>query len=105
MRSGEFKHRLHLICGDSVRSDLSEYLKVGTTALVLLWLQHKPNAADDLKKACPVRFMRNANVLWHPTGRLGNFKPAVELQRNYCDRVGRFVHGQSHLPDWCGEVG
>lgn len=51
------KRRLHLIAGDLNRSDYSNYLKLGTTALLLTYLEHVPIS-------CIVRFY-NHSVLKH----------------------------------------
>ncbi len=101
MKCGTFRHRLHLICGDSLRSPFSEYLKVASTALVLLWLQDDPNAADDLKIRYPLRLLRAANVLWQPAGELHISHQALALQEQYCRRVAQFVDSRPALPDWC----
>lgn len=104
MRSGPFTNRLHLINGDAVRSDMSEYLKVATTALVLLWLQEDPSAADDLNVRSPMRLVRAANCCWRPPWQVRVCPAALRLQQAYCDRVERFVESKPDLPGWCGEA-
>jgi hypothetical protein len=102
--SGPFTGRLHLICGDSLRSQLGEYLKVATTALVLAWLQRAPHAADDLWHPCPLRLLQTANVLWRPSGRLHISRTALRLQWSYWTRIVNFVQRTPDLPSWCGEA-
>jgi proteasome accessory factor A len=104
MSRGPFAHRLHLICGDAVNSQLGEFLKVATTALVLAWLQREPHGAADLGHGCPLRLLKSANVLWRPDGRLHLSRTALAIQRAYCTRVGKFVARLPDLPLWCGEV-
>lgn len=106
MDHGPFSHRLHLICGDacSLRGDHGEYLKVASTALVLLWLQEELSGANDLALRSPLRLLRAANVLWHPTGRLHVCPRARSLQHAYCDRVACFVERRPDLPQWCKDA-
>ncbi len=105
MDRGPFSHRLHLICGDTLAGQCGEFLKVGTTALVLAWLQHDPRGADDLlHRFCPLRLLRASNVFWRPTQGLRLSRTALKIQRNYCERVGRFVERSPGLPDWCHQV-
>lgn len=104
MQRGRFTHRLHLICGDAVRCELSDYLKVATTALVLLWLQEEPHGADDLTVPDPLLLLRETNLLWEPPGRLHISRAALEIQRAYCEKVARFVEHHPELPAWCGRA-
>jgi hypothetical protein len=104
MSRGPFAHRLHLICGDAVLSQLGEFLKVATTALVLAWLQRNPHGADVLFHPCPLRLLKTANVLWRPNGRLHVSRTALAIQRAYCLRVGQFLASDSELPAWCAEA-
>jgi len=104
MSRGPFAHRLHLICGDTVVSQLGEYLKLATTAVVLAWLQNDPHAADDLWYPCPLRLLKTSNVLWRPNGRLHVSRTALAIQRAYCSRAGRFVASDPGLPAWCAEA-
>jgi len=105
MSGGPFAHRLHLICGDSLLSEWGEFLKVGTTALVLKWLEQDPHSADGLhQRLCPMRLLRTSNVLWWPGEGLRVHRKALEIQRYYCRQTGQFVEGSPSLPDWCREI-
>jgi len=104
MSRGPFAHRLHLICGDTLASQLGEFLKVATTALVLAWLQREPHGAADLGHPCPLRLLKTANILWRPNGRLHISRTALAVQRAYCTRVGQFVDHAPDLPLWCREA-
>jgi proteasome accessory factor A len=86
--------RLHVILGDANLAELSTFLKVGTTSLVLAmieggWL------SDDLRIAEPVRELRAIShdpSLQHKV-RLadGRQLTAVQVQREYLDRARKFV--------------
>lgn len=104
MSSGPFSGRLHLICGDTLRSELGDYLKVASTALVLAWLDADPTGADDLRLADPIGLLERANVLWAPPGRLHVCPDALRIQRVYLERVARFVDQSPDLPAWCGQA-
>ncbi|UQX86650.1 proteasome accessory factor PafA2 [Jatrophihabitans telluris] len=86
--------RLHVILGDANLAELSTFLKVGTTSLVLAmiesgWLN------DELRIAEPVRELRSVS---HDPGlshlvRLadGRSLTALELQLEYLDRARKYV--------------
>ncbi|HET7386574.1 MAG TPA: depupylase/deamidase Dop [Nocardioidaceae bacterium] len=86
--------RLHVIIGDANLSEISCYLKVGTTALVLAMIEDKYLAAD-LSVDQPVRALRE--VSHDPgLGRLltlndGRKMTAVQLQMEYLDLAKKYV--------------
>jgi proteasome accessory factor A len=86
--------RLHVIIGDANMSEVSTYLKVGTTALVLAMIEDN-YLADDLTIAQPVRelhlvshdpSLRHAITLTD-----GRTITALDLQGEYLDRARKFV--------------
>src|SRR6201994_4552027 len=86
--------RLHVIIGDANLAEISTYLKVGTTALVLAMIEAN-FLADDLTIAQPVRelhLISHAPSLQH-TMQLsdGRTITAIELQGEYLDRAKKFV--------------
>jgi proteasome accessory factor A len=86
--------RLHVILGDANLSEVSTFLKVGTTSLVLSMIE-AGWLADDLRIAEPVRELRAVShdpSLRH-TVRLadGRSITAVELQAEYLDRARKYV--------------
>jgi Pup amidohydrolase len=86
--------RLHVIIGDANLSEISTYLKVGLTALVLAMIEDG-FLPDDLTIAQPVRELHEVShdpTLAHLI-RLadGRTISAVELQREYLDRARKFV--------------
>jgi hypothetical protein len=86
--------RLHVILGDANLAELSTFLKVGTTSLVLAMIEERW-LTDDLKIAEPVRELRAVShdpSLQHAI-RLadGRSVTALDLQREYWDRARKFV--------------
>ncbi|MDT4912598.1 MAG: Pup amidohydrolase [Pseudonocardiales bacterium] len=86
--------RLHVIIGDANLSEISTYLKVGTTALVLDMIEAN-YLADDLAITAPVRELHT--VSHDPTLRHaitladGRTITALDLQGEYLDRARKFV--------------
>jgi proteasome accessory factor A len=86
--------RLHVIIGDANLAEISTYLKVGTTALVLAMIEAN-FLADDLTIAQPVRELHDIShdpSLRH-TVQLsdGRTITALDLQGEYLDRARKFV--------------
>jgi proteasome accessory factor A len=86
--------RLHVIIGDANLSEISTYLKVGTTALVLDMIE-AGFLPDDLTIAQPVRELHEVShdrSLRH-TIKLsdGRTITAIDLQREYHERAAKFV--------------
>jgi proteasome accessory factor A len=86
--------RLHVIIGDANLSEISTYLKVGTTALVLAMIEENV-LADDLTIAQPVRELHQVShdpSLQHAiTLADGRTITALDLQGEYLDRARKFV--------------
>ena len=86
--------RLHVIVGDANLSEVSTYLKLGTTALVLAMIEDA-FLPDDLVVANPVREIRA--VSHDPTLRHrvelsdGRALTGVEVQRHYLDHARKYV--------------
>jgi len=86
--------RLHVILGDANLAELSTFLKVGTTSLVLAMIEDKW-LTDDLRVAEPVRELRAVShdpSLQHAI-RLadGRSVTALDLQLEYLDRSRKYV--------------
>jgi len=86
--------RLHVILGDANLAELSTFLKVGTTALVLAMIEDGW-LGEDLRIAEPVRELRAVShdpSLRH-TVRLadGRSMTALDVQREYLDRARKYV--------------
>jgi proteasome accessory factor A len=86
--------RLHVIIGDANLSEISTYLKVGTTALVLAMIE-AGFLADDLGIEQPVRELHNVShdsSLTHALRLVdGRTITALDLQHEYLDRAVKFV--------------
>ncbi|GAB2465502.1 depupylase/deamidase Dop [Jatrophihabitans fulvus] len=89
--------RLHVIIGDANLSEISTYLKVGTTALVLAMIEAGV-LPDDLTIAQPVRELHLVShdpSLRHAiTLADGRTISALDLQGEYLDRARKFVDEQ-----------
>jgi proteasome accessory factor A len=86
--------RLHVIIGDANLAEISTYLKVGTTSLVLAMIEDRFIGAD-LAVEQPVRGLRNVShdpTLKHLlTLADGRQVTAVQLQMEYLDLAKKYV--------------
>jgi proteasome accessory factor PafA2 len=86
--------RLHVIIGDANMSEISTYMKVGTTALVLAMIEEN-FLADDLAISAPVRELHEVShdaSLKHTISLVdGRTITALDLQGEYLDRARKFV--------------
>ncbi len=86
--------RLHVIIGDANMSEISTYLKLGTTALVLAMIE-AGFLADDLAVSQPVRELHTVShdqSLQHAVALAdGRTMTALDLQGEYLDRARKFV--------------
>ena len=107
LSQGQYQ-RVHILCGDSLCSDLGNWITTGTTALVIAAVEAGAYPGRDLRLHNPVatlhRFARD------PTCRTakaflmdGSSMSALDIQRHYCRCVGAHAHAWS-MPDWAGEV-
>jgi proteasome accessory factor A len=86
--------RLHVIIGDANLSELSTYLKVGTTALVLAMIEDRFLTVD-LSVEEPVSSLRavshDASLKHLLTLRSGRTLTAVQLQMEYLEQARKYV--------------
>ncbi len=86
--------RLHVIIGDANMSEISTYLKVGTTAIVLAMIEAN-FLADDLAVGQPIRELHDIShdpSLQHVIALAdGRSITALDLQGEYLDRARKFV--------------
>src|SRR3954453_10649382 len=86
--------RLHVILGDANLSEISTFLKVGTTAVVLAMIEAKA-LSTDLGIADPVTELKNIShdpsLRWQLTLRDGRRMTAVQLQMEYLEQARKFV--------------
>jgi len=90
----ELYRRLHVIIGDANLAEVSTYLKVGTTALVLAMIEDRYLEAD-LALEGPVRSLREVShdptLKQLVTLRDGRRMTAVQLQLEYLDLARKYV--------------
>lgn len=93
--------RLHVIVGDSNMSEMSIYLKVGTTAIVLAMLEDG-YLDDSLTLRDPVKAMREVSYDLSLKTKLklerGTEFRALEIQMEYLDRARRYYGGRPGDP-------
>ncbi|MGY1733662.1 depupylase/deamidase Dop [Geodermatophilus sp. SYSU D01045] len=86
--------RLHVIIGDANLAELSTYLKVGTTSLVLAMIEARA-LREDLSLEEPVATLQavshDPSLATQVRLRDGRRMTAVDLQRVYLDHAERFV--------------
>ncbi len=93
--------RLHVIVGDSNMSDVTAWLKIATTDLVLRMLEEQ-SVMRDLTLENPIRSIRE--VSHDLTGRRrlrlanGREMSALDIQEAYLERVERFVNASDPDP-------
>lgn len=100
--SGNFG-RLHLICGESNASQLSNYLKLGTTALLVRLVDANLCTASSLALRSPVIAMRSLARDFDCRARValadGRELSALQIQAEYLALLERQA-GADWMPDW-----
>jgi proteasome accessory factor A len=95
--------RLHVICGDTVCSDIAGVLKIGTTALIVAAIDQGERPRKDLSLANPVASLRS--VACDPTCTVklilasGERWSAIQIQR-YLHQWIDGLADKGVLPDW-----
>jgi proteasome accessory factor A len=101
--SGRSYKRAHLLCGENNRSQLATYLKMGTTALVILLIEQGHRPGNVVGLASPLAAMRAFSE--DPTCRakvctFGNRRlTAVQIQRHYLD-LAKSCLDRPFMPAW-----
>ena len=86
--------RLHVIIGDANLSEISTYLKLGTTALVLAMIEESFLTVDlsvDLPVAALRSISHDPTLTWLLTLRDGRKMTGVHLQMEYLEQAKKFV--------------
>lgn len=100
-------HRIHLMCGDTVCSDLANYLKFGTTALVVALTEAGRAPADAVALAAPLQamqqFARDPSCTAKVEMASGHRVTAIGIQRHYLQMAQEAV-GKPFMPHWAAEV-
>jgi hypothetical protein len=98
--------RLHLLCGEGVRYDMSEYLRFGVTALILRLVDAGLSPGRGIEMNSLQAINRVARDI-HCKARIGTLNgapvSAIDIQRHYLDQVQAQL-GESILPDWAEQL-
>ncbi len=103
-------HRAHIICGDSLRSHLGIFLKIGTTALLFALVTRRPELIDRRKVILkhPVSAFRGASFdirgKAHCTLASGGPRLARTIQYAYLRAAESFVDAEPNPPSWMADV-
>ncbi|CAG4930530.1 unnamed protein product, partial [Acidithrix sp. C25] len=94
--------RLHVIVGDSNMSEYTNFLKVGTTTVLLRMLEDSGVVLRDLSIENPIRAIREISHDLTCTRKIrlvnGRELSALEIQNEYCERAVKYRDLQG-LPD------
>ncbi|MCR9096671.1 MAG: proteasome accessory factor PafA2 family protein [bacterium] len=100
-------HRLHLICGESNSSQLSTYLKFGTTALIVRLIEAGLCEGGELGFDRPLEVMNRIarDVRCEKESRVsgGRRLTAIQIQREYLAMVEEQLDAD-FMPDWAPRV-
>jgi hypothetical protein len=100
-------HRLHILCGESQRSELAIWLKVGTTAVVVAMIEAGLQPACDFELASPVNALHTIAADTHCKEKLelvgGRTASAIDIQRRYLN-LAESHQNDSFMPPWTYEV-
>ena len=105
--SGGPYHRLHLLCGESQRSELSAWLKIGTTALVVAMIEAGVRPTHAVQLRAPLDAMRT--FAGDPTCRAevalesGGRASALAMQRHLLGQAELNL-AAAFMPPWAAQV-
>lgn len=99
--------RLHIVAGESLSSQLGDFLRLGTTALIVKLCDagFRPGAGISLSQ--PLEAMRvfaaDPSCSVRAAGGNGNSISALEIQRHYLEQVESY-YSAPFMPEWTEEV-
>lgn len=100
-------HRLHVICGESLCSQLALWLKIGTTALVVALIDAGLQPGEGVRLPQPVtalqRFALDPSCRSTVVCADGVRRSAIDIQRHYLEAVESNL-GAGFLPPWAAAV-
>jgi proteasome accessory factor A len=100
-------HRLHLIAGESLCSQLADYLRVGTTALIVKLIEAGIRAGEAVRLAQPLgamqSFVADPRCRTRAAMAAGTPKTAIEIQRHYLEQVEAYADAP-FMPAWTEDV-
>jgi len=100
-------HRLHVLAGESLNSEIATFLRIGTTALVVALIDANRKPGTGVKLVDPLQAMRA--FAGDPTCRAtalttrGLPVTAIEIQRHYLRQAEACV-GEEFMPPWTDRV-
>ncbi len=99
--------RLHILCGESLCSQLANYLKIGTTALVVAMIEAGLRPAEGVQLEFPLNAMRifAADTRCSEAAALktGKSATAIQIQRHYLMQAEEHLR-RDFMPDWAGDL-
>ncbi len=96
--AGDGNHRMHVICGESLRSDRALWLRVGTTALILALAEAGRAPGSKVRLKHPLKVMQAFAA--DPTCRVrSERRTAMQIQRHYLKCVEAEL-ATDLLPEW-----
>ena len=98
--------RLHLLCNEGLRFDMSEYLRFGVTALLIRLADSGVNLANsiEIKPLSAIRIVAQDTECKKEIGNISGVPAtAIDLQRHYLAQVRSHI-GKSYLPVWAAHV-
>lgn len=104
---GDGYHRLHILCGESLCSQIATWLKIGSTALTVAMIEAGLRPGDGVGLASPLetmrRFAKDEKCSAAVTGTNGKNLTATAIQRHYLNLAEAHVH-EPFMPSWAGDV-
>jgi proteasome accessory factor A len=104
---GNGYHRLHILCGESLCSELATWLRVGVTALVVALCDAglRPGEAVALRTPVAALHLFAADPTCTATAETtsGRRLTAIAIQRHYLEQAEAHA-GDAFMPPWAGEV-
>lgn len=98
--------RQHVLCGESLRSDLAAWLRIGTTALVVAMVEGNVACGDDVAIERPLDalaiFARDTDCRRSVSTAAGHLT-AVQIQRRYLTRAVEHLDAP-WMPAWAADV-
>jgi proteasome accessory factor A len=100
-------HRLHVLSGESLCSELGNLLKLGTTALVVLLADAGCSPAAELQFVDPLEAIHTYSIdpscTWTAELETGEQVTAIEVQRRFLEAAELLVVS-GHAPAWAHEI-
>ncbi len=100
-------HRLHVLSGESLCSQLADYLRLATTALIVKLCESGERPGTGVTLSNPLRAMRAYVADPTCTARadveVGPARSAMEIQRHYLEEVQSRVD-EPFMPRWAGDA-